>query len=296
MPSPQHEAFVAGLAKSGATPSVLPPAKHLQAMRQADAAAPLAPLPGFRATMIRHAGRPALEVAMEGADTKITVLYFHGGGYIFMSPRAFARVLAGIAKAGGCRCLAPDYRKAPEKPFPAALEDAIAAYRALLAEGVQPASIVLAGDSAGGGLALAATLELLKNGLPAPAAVTVISPWTDLTISGASAFDADDPVVGPAALDMMARTYLHGANPRDARASPLYADNLAALPPTLIVVGTREALLDDSRRFLGKARAAGAPIRLSEYDGVAHMWTFYDPTMPEAFAEIGAIVRDLDQD
>jgi len=293
MPSPEHEAFVAGLKPGGETPEVLPPAAVIAAMRAGEEAMPITAPAGFTATAAMI-GAPAVWVQTEGAAPARTVLYLHGGGYVFLSAKHFIPVMAKLAAAGDCRCLGLDYRKAPEQPFPAALEDAVATYCELLNQGIPAASIAIGGDSAGGGLALVTAIALRDRGLPQPAAVCAISPWTDLTVSGASVETVGDPVVTGAALRMMASTYLNGTDARDARASALHA-NLAGLPPLHIQVGTRERLLDDSRRLVAAARAAGADITYIEHPDVAHMWIHYNPEMPEssaAFAAIGQFLRE----
>jgi acetyl esterase/lipase len=167
-------------------------------------------------------------------------------------------------------------------------------YRAVLAGGESPGRIAFAGDSAGGGLVLAGLVALRDAGDALPAAGVSISPWTDLAVTGPSADTVDDPIVSGAGLRMMAKIYLDGADPQSPTASPLYAD-LAGLPPVLVQVGTREALLDDARRVVVRARDAGVDVTLHEFDGVVHMWVVMGPDLPEsleAFAEAGAFVRD----
>jgi monoterpene epsilon-lactone hydrolase len=161
--------------------------------------------------------------------------------------------------------------------------------------GTASTDIVIAGDSAGGGLALACMLAARRNGLPVPAAGILFSPWTDLAVEGSSAELADDPVVDGAGLRVMAGAYLNGADARDPLASPLYAsdDELAALPPLLIQVGTRESLLDDSRRFVIRAKASGADVEYVEYPGVVHMWMVMAPELPESVEAFDAAAEFL---
>jgi acetyl esterase/lipase len=203
-------------------------------------------------------------------------------------------VAAGLVRASGCRCVSVDYRRSPEHPYPAPVEDLTAVYRAVLAGGESAGRIAFAGDSAGGGLVLAGLVALRDAGDALPAAGVSISPWTDLAVTGPSADTVDDPIVSGAGLRMMADVYLDGADPQSPTASPLYAD-LGGLPPVLVQVGTREALLDDARRVAERARDAGVDVTLHEFDGVVHMWVVMGPDLPEsleAFAEAGAFVRD----
>jgi acetyl esterase/lipase len=293
VPSPAHEAFVASLPAGGATPETLPSPEAFAALRVMEASAPVREPPGVSVAAVDAGGVPARSVMCEGAAPRRTILFLHGGGYIFLTAAHFVPVMANLAREAGARCLGLDYRRAPEHPFPAALEDAVAAYRWLLDQGTDPATIAIAGDSAGGGLVLATLMAIRDRGLLSPAAGACISPWTDLKVTGASAEMADDPVVSAAALRMMAATYLAGADAGEPYASPLYGD-LAGLPPLHIQVGTREALLDDTRRVIDRARAAGVEVTALEHQGVAHMWIYYDPDMPEsraAFAAIGEFVK-----
>jgi acetyl esterase/lipase len=293
MPSPAHDAFVARLPPGVATPETPLGPQALAALRAADAAVTVPEILGVRIAPVDAGGVPALLVDAQDPPAARTILFLHGGGFIFLTAAHFAPVLAEIARVTGCRVLGLDYRRAPEHPFPAPLEDALAAYRWLLGQGANPGAVALAGDSAGGGLVLSTLMAIRDQGLPAPAAGLSISPWTDLTTSGASAETVDDPVVSAGGLRMMAETYLAGHDPRDPYASPLFGD-LSGLPPLLVQVGTREALLDDSRRLASRAREAGADLTLVELPDVAHMWIYYDPQMPEsqqAFAAMGAFFR-----
>jgi monoterpene epsilon-lactone hydrolase len=210
------------------------------------------------------------------------LLYLHGGGYFGCSAETHRPITVWFA-LHGFRVFAPNYRLAPENPFPAAVDDAAAAYRGLLAEGQPPNRIVVAGDSAGGGLALSLMLALRAAGTPLPAAAALFSPWTDLAATGESVRTNaarcamfHGPAVGPTA-----RLYLGNADPRNPLASPLYAD-LSGLPPLLIHVGADETLRDDSTRVADKARAAGVPVELKIWPVVPHVWQLAPQLIPEA--------------
>jgi epsilon-lactone hydrolase len=228
-----------------------------------------------------------------GAEPGRVVLYLHGGGYVIGSPRSHRHLAAAIAAAAGARALLLDYRLAPEHPFPAALEDATAAYRWLLEQGVAPGGIVIAGDSAGGGLTVATLLALREAKVPLPAAGVCISPWVDLTCGGASyrTKAASDPIVKQAAVAEMARAYLGAATPATTPlASPLFAD-LRGLPPLLIHVGSEEVLLDDAIQLAERAKAAGVDATLEVYERMIHVWHWFLPMLDEAPAAVEAIGR-----
>jgi len=217
------------------------------------------------------------------------VLYLHGGGYVFGSPATHAALLAELATSTGFRALVPDYRLAPEHPKPAALEDALRAYRFLLASGVSPGHIVIAGDSAGGNLALVTLLALREAGEPLPAAAVLICPWVDLGCSGAS-MDSNAPydfITKEVGL-LAAGHYLAGADASDPSASPLYAD-LAGLPPLLIQAGGAETLRDQVVAFAERARDASVETQLHVYDDMVHVWHLLLGFLPEARRAIDEI-------
>jgi len=223
------------------------------------------------------------------------VLYLHGGGYVIGSPRSHRHLAAAIAGAAGTSALLLDYRLAPEHPFPAAVDDAVAAYRWLLDQGIAAGHIAVAGDSAGGGLTVATLLALLNARLPMPAAGVCISPWVDLTCRGESyRSKADvDPIVRSAGVSEMARAYLATTDPRSPLASPLFAD-LRGLPPLLIHVGSDEVLLDDAIGLAERAKAAGVDATLEQWDRMIHVWHWFLPMLDEAqaaVASIGSFVR-----
>jgi epsilon-lactone hydrolase len=284
MPSRRHEDLVAGIVAAGmSTPEIPPTADEMVASRAAESSLVPPPPVDLLLEEVDAGGVPALWVRPAEASDDVVLVYLHGGGYIWMTPRTHLPAIGGLVRATGAACLAVDYRRAPEHRFPAAVEDLVAAYRWLLATGVQPEQIVLTGDSAGAGLVLGGMVALRDAGVELPAGGVCFSPWTDLTVSGPSADSADDPVVSGNALRMMASLYLGAADPTSPTASPLYAD-LAGLPPIQIHVGTRESLLDDSRRFARRAIAAGVVCELVEHAGVIHMWIVFDPDLPESVA------------
>jgi phosphinothricin tripeptide acetyl hydrolase len=222
------------------------------------------------------------------------VLYLHGGSYICGSPDSHRSLAGNIAIASKARTLVIDYRLAPEHPHPAAVEDAVAAYRWLLDNQVDPRHMAVAGDSAGGGLALALLVSLRDKNIPLPAAGICLSPWTDLAFTGES-WD------GKAAVDLIifrykelefARMYLGGLDPRTPLASPLYAD-LKGLPPLLVQVGTDEVLLSDAVRLVDRARQAGVDAVIEEWEKMQHVWQFAAAFIPEgrrAIARIGEFI------
>jgi monoterpene epsilon-lactone hydrolase len=223
------------------------------------------------------------------------ILYFHGGAYIAMSARSYRTITSRLAIWSDARLFALDYRLAPEHPFPAALDDAVAAYRALVDAGTPPGHIVVAGDSAGGGLALALLVALRDAGDELPAGAVLFSPWTDLAATGQSLIDNDraDALFFGAWVAPVARHYLGDTLATNPLASPVYAD-LAGLPPMLVQVSGTEVLLDDSRRVVENARRAGVEATLRVWPGLPHVWQFFATILPEARAalrEAAAFVR-----
>lgn len=218
---------------------------------------------------------------------RCVLLYFHGGVYVLGAPRAYRQIIARLAEWAQARIAAVDYRLAPEHPFPAATDDALAAYRGLLERGIAASDIVLAGDSAGGGLALACALQIRDAGLPRPAAIVLASPWLDLTLSGASiAANADHEIVLDAQmLRDSATAYLAGRDPQDPLASPLFAD-LRGLPPMLIQVADTELLYDDARRLAERVEACGGSAELQVWKGLWHVWQVLAGKVPEADAAL----------
>ncbi len=233
---------------------------------------------------------PAEWISPPDARADAAVLYLHGGGYVIGSPRSHRHLAAAIGAAARARVLLPDYRLAPEHPFPAAVDDAVAAYRWLLDRAIAPARIVIAGDSAGGGLTVATLLALREAGVALPAGGVCISPWVDLTCGGASyrsRADAD-PIVKRESVGQMATAYLAGKDAKTPLASPLFAD-LRGLPPLLIHVGDDEVLLDDAVELADRARKAGVEATLDVWSRMVHVWHWFFPMLDEGPAAIDRI-------
>ena len=241
------------------------------------------------------AGRvPAELLTPSGLPDPRVVLYLHGGSYICGSPASHRSLAGNIAIASRARALVIDYRLAPEHPHPAAVEDALAAYRWLLDNQAAPRHIAVAGDSAGGGLLLALLVSLRDQGLPLPAAGVCLSPWTDLAFTGESwdSKAAVDLVIHRYKEVEFARMYLGGLDPKTPLVSPLYAD-LKGLPPLLVQVGTEEVLLSDAVRFVECARQAGVDAVIEEWEKMQHVWQFAASFIPEgrhAIERIGGFI------
>jgi epsilon-lactone hydrolase len=240
-------------------------------------------------------GVPAEWVIPPGATAGRTILYFHGGGYLVGAPKDYREMVSHIARAAQARALTIDYRLAPEHPHPAAVEDAVTAYRWLLEQGVEPGATVLAGDSAGGGLTVATLVSLRGRGDRPPAAGVCICPWVDLEITGKS-MDANadaDPLVKRQVVADMAAAYLQGQDPRTPLASPLHAQ-LNGLPPLLVQAGTAETLLDDASRLAERARTAGVDVTFEPWPDMLHVWQWFGSFLPEArqaIDRIGEFIR-----
>lgn len=235
---------------------------------------------GVTVAPVDAGGVPA-EWIGDDADGPV-VVYLHGGGYCIGSLDTHRPMLTHLAAAVGGRVLGVDYRLAPEHPHPAALEDAVTAYRFAAAD-VPPERLVLAGDSAGGGLTVATLVALRDAGDPLPAAGVCLSPWADLTQSGETiSSNADiDPMVRADDLDRWAEAYAGTVGAGDPAVSPIFGD-LSKLPPLLVEVGTAETLLDDARRLTARARAAGVDVTLLEAPDLIHVWHFFAGVAPEA--------------
>jgi monoterpene epsilon-lactone hydrolase len=246
-------------------------------------------------TEVVAGGVPSRWLDAPGVDPRRALLFLHGGGFQFGSVASDGELAARLGRAAGMRVLFPEYRLAPEHPFPAALDDARAAWAWLReTEGLPARSLVVAGDSAGGGLAVSLLLAERDAGSELPAAAVLMSPTVDLTSSGASMTERvdQDPISTPELLRRLADDYLAGVDPRTPAASPLFA-SLAGLPPLLIVSGTADLLLSDSERLADAARAAGVDVTLELGDGLPHVYPLADGTPEAARAtdEIGRFLR-----
>ncbi|MFJ9371618.1 alpha/beta hydrolase [Nocardia sp. NPDC101769] len=238
---------------------------------------------------------PVVEIDIAGIDTGDVVLYFHGGGYAVGSASGGAGLASDIARRAHARAIAVEYRLAPEHPHPAATDDALAAYRALLDSGVPPERIAFAGESAGGGLVLATLLNAKRAGLPQPRAAIVMSPWVDLTNTRASRATraAADPALTPRDLEACAAYYAGTADPADPLVSPLFGD-LEGLPPLLIQVGSDEILLDDAIDFAARAASSDVSVQLDVTPEVPHVFQGMAAILDEAVQALdraGAFLR-----
>jgi acetyl esterase/lipase len=236
--------------------------------------------PGAQATAGTVGGIAGEWMTAEGVPTVATLLYLHGGGYFACTPQTHRPITATFALAG-FRTFAPDYRLAPEHRFPAGLEDAVAAYRGLL-ESHAPQQLVVAGDSAGGGLSMALMLSLRERGIPLPAAAVLFSPFVDLAATGESAKTNSDrcAMFDSGSFGRAAEYYVGDGDRRSPLASPLYAE-LQGLPPLLIHVGEDETLLDDSRRLAERAQRAGVKTQIKIWPAVPHVWQLFQRWVPE---------------
>jgi acetyl esterase/lipase len=272
---------------AGATPEVM----------RADFEAWCARFPDEReASVVRVScgGVPADRIETASATSRV-VLYFHGGGYSLGSARSHRSLGKRIAYEARAHVVLPDYRLAPEHPFPAALDDAVAAHRGLVASGVEPGRIAFAGDSAGAGLALASLVALRDAGAPLPACAALLSPFADLACRGESyaALAELDPIVSRELGLAMGRAYLGDGDASHPLASPVHAA-LEGLPPLLIQVGSREVVLDDARSIERRAREAGVPVRLDLWPGMVHAWPLFASVLEEgrrAIGDLAAFVR-----
>ena len=226
------------------------------------------------------------------SNRKKVMLYLHGGGYTIGSSHTHRSLVGKIAKKAGIIALLIEYRKAPEYPFPAALEDALAAYKRLIFErGKQPEDIILAGDSAGGGLAFATILKIKEEGLPMPAGVIGLSPWVDLSNSGESIIknQHEDPLVDIRKMEKWAKMYAGLEDVHNPYISPLFGD-LSGFPPVLIQTSDSEMLYSDALRFAKKAEESGVDVTLQVWEGLIHWWQIFQRVIPEASEAIDKIV------
>ncbi len=263
---------------------------------QMDGLAGLFPLAGGVEAEPGSSGGIAGEwVRAKGVRRDAALLYLHGGGYTLGSPVSHRHLAAALSVASGLPVFCADYRLAPEHPFPAAVDDAVAAYKGLLDSGIAASHLAIAGDSAGGGLTLATLLALRDRAIALPACGVCISPWADLS-QGGEAYRtraARDPMIAKDGLDAMAAAYLGGADAKTPLASPLYAD-FTGLPPLLLQVGTEEALYDDTMGVKARAEAAGVEVSAESWAGMVHVWHAFHPILSEgrdAIARIGSYLK-----
>jgi acetyl esterase/lipase len=273
-----------------------PPTTVEEARANLEAMASLAPLPpDLQVEEVVADGVPGEWLTPPGVSGERVILHLHGGGYVMGSCNTERDLAVRLGAASDAHVLSIEYRLAPEHPFPAALEDSVAACRWLLNADVPPERLAITGASAGGGLAAATLLSLRDAGEPLPAAAVLISPWADLLCTGDSMVTRAevDPWLNPQTAKLGARFYLGGADGRLPLASPVYAD-LTGLPPLLIHAGDDEVLLDDSTRLAERARAAGVEVTLDVWDGMWHAWHAFAFMLPEgeqAIEEIGRFIR-----
>jgi monoterpene epsilon-lactone hydrolase len=274
------------------------PASLDERRKRLDALGAQYPLPpDVRVEPVDASGVAAEWTTTPEADPTRAILFLHGGGYISGSIDSHRHMIAQAGREARARTLALGYRLAPEHPFPAALDDAIAGYRFLLSQGFAPETIAVAGESAGGGLAVATLVSLHDAGEPLPACAWLSSPWVDLTMTGASIRTkaAVDPLLSEPYLAELAKAYLNGTDPLTPLASPLHAD-LRGLPPMLIQVGSAEILLDDAVRLAGAAGAADVRVTLEVWPDMIHAWhLFYQQVAAgrRALAAVGAFIHAM---
>ena len=246
------------------------------------------PLPaGVTVTAAALGGVPAAQITIDGVEPCHVVLYFHGGVYVLGDAFQAAGLAAQVGRRTGARVISVDYRLAPEHPYPAAVDDALAAYRALLDAGIDPSDIALAGESAGGGLAVATLVNARDHGLPLPAAAFAMSPYADLTLAGTTMETkrAADPLLSRENLQARVGDYAAGHDPAAGLISPVFAD-LSGLPPLIIQAGTHEVLLDDAVRLARQAATADVAVTLDITPGVPHVFQAYYPILDEAGAAL----------
>lgn len=232
-------------------------------------------------------GVDAIEVTVEGIDSADIILYFHGGVYVIGSANASILLAADLARRTHAKVMSVDYRLAPENPYPAAVEDAQAVYKGLLSQGIDPSSIALSGESAGGGIAVAALLALRDTDSPMPSSAFVMSPWVDLTVSGGTIIDKQevDPILTGEGLRWGVSNYVAGGNPSAPYISPIFAD-LNGLPPMLIQVGSHEILLSDAVRLADRAANSDVAVTLDVVPGVPHVFQAYAAVLDEGDAAL----------
>jgi epsilon-lactone hydrolase len=239
--------------------------------------------PDVTVTAAALAGVPTAEITVAGIEPRHVVLYFHGGVYVMSDAFLAAGLASEVGRRTHAKVISVDYRLAPEHPYPAAVDDALAAYEALLDNGIAPSDIAFAGESAGGGLAIATLVNARDHGLPLPAAAFVMSPYADLTLAGTTLETKRelDPLLSREALQARVPDYTSGQDPALALISPIFAD-LSGLPPLIVQAGSHEVLLDDAIRLAGQAASADVEVTLGITPRVPHVFQAYSPLLDEA--------------
>jgi len=276
---------LAALLRQATFPADASVSEQRRALRELTASQPLPA--GVTVTAATLGGVPAAEVTVDGIEPRYVVLYFHGGVYVLGDAFSSADLASQIGRRTRARVISVDYRLAPEHPYPAATDDALAAYEALLQSGTDPSDIVFAGDSAGGGLAAAAMVSARDHGLPLPAAAFLMSPYADLTLSGATIDTKHevDPLLSRESLQARVPDYTAGQDAALGLISPIFAD-LSGLPPLIIQVGTHEVLLDDAVRLTRKAATADVEVTLDITPEVPHVFQSFHAMLDEAAAAL----------
>jgi monoterpene epsilon-lactone hydrolase len=243
--------------------------------------------PDIQQKQVEHGGVAGVEVTIQGNEAENVILYFHGGVYVIGTVAATVPLVGDLVRRTGTKAITLDYRLAPEHPYPAAVKDARAAYEGLLAQGIAPGQIALAGESAGGGLAMALLLELREASVPLPSCGYLMSPYADLTLSGETLAEKRevDPILTPDGLRARVPDYVAGADAADPYISPIFAD-LRDLPPLLIQAGSHEILLSDALRLAGRAAISDVPVTLDVTPGVPHVFQAYAGLLDEAGAAL----------
>jgi monoterpene epsilon-lactone hydrolase len=283
--STEQQAMVDGIRRRSAFPVGSTAQEQRQLLRAALSAQPLpADLTVTAGTL---GGVPTAEITIAGIEPRHVVLYFHGGVYVIGDAFLAADLASQVGRRVGAKVISVDYRLAPEHPYPAAVDDALAAYEALLQSGVDASNIVFAGESAGGGLAVATLIDARDHGLPLPAAAFVMSPMTDLTLAGRTMETRReaDPLFTRELLQERVNDYTAGQDAALPLMSPIFAD-LSGLPPLIIQAGTHEVLLDDAVRLAGQAAAADVEVILDISPGVPHVFQAYSAILDEAAAAL----------
>ncbi len=243
--------------------------------------------PDVQQTPVKIGGVDGIEVTIQGNASENVILYFHGGVYVIGSAATSVPLVSDLVRRSGVRAITVEYRLGPEHPYPAAIDDAHAAYGGLLAQGIAPGQIALAGDSAGGGLAVATLLALREAGTPLPSCAFLMSPYADLTLSGETLAEKEelDPVLTPAGLRARVPDYVGRADASDPRISPIFGD-LTGLPPLLVQVGSHEILLSDALRLAGRSALCDVPVTLEVTPGVPHVFQGFAGLLDEAGAAL----------